>query len=368
MLKIAHLTSAHPRYDTRIFVKECCSLARAGYDVTLIVADNAGNESKDGVTFIDVGRSKGRLNRILSTTRHVLKAAYKVDADVYHIHDPELIPSGIRLKMSGKKVIFDAHEDVPLQLLGKPYLNKFVARLLSLTFSLFERIACAKLDAIVCATPHIRDKFSKINPLSVDINNYPKIEEFIEPSSDVKKAGDKICYVGGIAKIRGNYENVKALELVRGDVTLLLAGKFNDSVFETSVKGLAGWARVDDRGWLDRAGIAATLSEASAGLVTLHPVINYLDALPVKMFEYMCAGLPVIASDFPLWKAIIDESQCGLCVDPLEPQDIADAIDHVVSNPEAAAQMGANGRAAVLNKYNWAQEEIKLLALYGQLS
>ena len=110
MVTITHLTSAHPRYDTRIFFKECISLAK-NYKVNLIVADGLGDEEKNTVYIYDVGKVEGRLNRIFKTTKKVLQRAIELDSDVYHLHDPELIPIGLKLKKMGKKVIFDAHED-----------------------------------------------------------------------------------------------------------------------------------------------------------------------------------------------------------------------------------------------------------------
>jgi glycosyltransferase involved in cell wall biosynthesis len=362
-----HLTSAHPRYDTRIFLKQCRSLAAAGHAVALVVADGKGNEEKEGVSFFDVGVSKGRLNRILRTTDRVYQQAKSMDADIYHLHDPELIPAGLKLQKLGKKVIFDAHEDVPSQLLGKPYLNKPAKIVLSRTFGLYEAWACKRLDAIVAATPFIRDKFLSINKRSVDVNNYPMLGEFASSEFDWSQKEPQVCYVGGIAAIRGIREIVNAMQHVKSGVRLQLGGTFSEKAVETEVKSYAGWQRVDELGWLGREGVAATLNRSVAGLVTLHPVINYLDALPVKMFEYMSAGVPVIASDFPLWRGIIEGSDCGICVDPLDPQAIAKAIDFLVSNPERAEEMGRNGKKAVLELYNWGTEETKLLDLYGQL-
>ena len=360
---IAHLSSAHPRDDIRIFHKQCRSLAAHGCDVTLIVADDLGDDHKDGVKIIDVGRLSGRLNRMLKTTQRVFEKAIALDADVYHLHDPELIPIGLKLKRSGKKVIFDSHEDVPKQLLGKPYLGPVSLWLLAGVYTKFERNACRRFDGIITATPFIRDKFLAINPYTLDVNNFPMIGE-LNAAVPWEEKYDEVCYVGGISVIRGIREVVRAFELLQTDARLNLAGSFSELPVEAEVKAYPGWMRVNEHGFLDRSGVRNVLGRSVAGLVTLHPLINYLDALPIKMFEYMAAGIPVIASDFPLWREIIEGNDCGLCVDPLDPRAIAGAIDHLVKNPDIARRMGENGRQAVLKKYNWSIEERKLLDFY----
>jgi glycosyltransferase involved in cell wall biosynthesis len=366
-IKVVHLTSVHGRGDTRIFVKQCRTLAEHAYLVTLVVADGQGDATMDGIQIADVGRPAGRFARMWHTTNQVYRRAMALDGDIYHLHDPELIPIGLRLKRMGKVVIFDAHEDVPKQLLNKPYLPVGARQFLSLAFSRFERRACAQLDGIVAATPSIRDKFLLIHPGTVDVNNYPLPSEFDATARWSDKAPE-VCYVGGLAATRGIRELVRACELLRTPTRLSLAGNFPEPRLEMEVAAMPGWARVAYHGHLDRAGVGKVMARAMAGLVTLHPISNYLEALPVKMFEYMAAGIPVIASNFPLWQSIIEGEHCGMCVDPLDPEAIAGAIDYLATHPDIARELGANGRRAILANYNWAAQAVRLIDFYGAIA
>lgn len=365
--EIVHLTSVHTRYDTRIFLKMCRSLAGAGYSVSLVVADGKGDEVRDNVTIFDVGAPGGRLDRMYNISRKIYNKAQSCDADIYHFHDPELIPVGLKLKRSGKKVIFDSHEDVPKQMLGKPYLNKTLRWLLAKMIAVYEKRACKHFDAISAATPYIRKKFNVINPNVVNVNNFPIMGD-MAPFPDWSHKRNEVCYVGGIAANRGIREIIRAMPQVRNGTRLQLAGSFSEKHVENEVKGYPGWQTVDELGWLDREGVISVLNHSMVGLVTLHPIINYIDALPVKMFEYMSAGVPVIASNFPLWRDIIEGNNCGLCVNPLDPQSISDAINYLIEHPVEAEEMGRRGRAAIKEKYNWSIEEKKLLHLYKKLS
>jgi glycosyltransferase involved in cell wall biosynthesis len=305
------------------------------------------------------------MERMFKTVNSVFEKALALDAKLYHLHDPELLRIGLKLKRAGKKVIFDAHEDLPLQIKNKTYLHPLVRRPAALFFRHFEAYACSRFDAVVAATPFIRDKFLAINARTADINNYPVLDE-LGNDTDYGLRSNTVCYVGYITAVRGIRELIRAMESVDG-CRLELAGRFQEPAVEKEVRGYPGWKKVDFLGFLDRDGIKNILSRSKAGLVTLHPTPNYLDALPVKMFEYMAAGVPVIASDFPLWRSIIDDAGCGICVDPESPESIADAINRLLADPEKAEKMGENGRRAAHRKYNWGIEEQKLLDLYSLL-
>jgi glycosyltransferase involved in cell wall biosynthesis len=364
--KVAHLTSAHPRYDTRIFHKMCTSLATQENEVILIVADGKGDEFKKGISILDVGASQNRLDRIRNTPKRVFAKSAALNADFYHLHDPELIPIGLKLKQMGFRVIFDSHEDVPKQMLAKLYLNRIARLVFSAVLAHYERYACKRFDGIIAATATIRDKFLSINANTVDINNYPLLDEFAEQAKWTGKCAE-VCYVGGISNIRGIKEMCGAMDKVKSNVRLNLVGEFSESGVERSVRAMPGWERVNPTGFLDRTGVESVFARSMAGLVTLQPVKNYIDALPVKMFEYMSAGIPVIASNFPLWREIISKNDCGLLVNPLDAGAIAKAIDYMVLNPKEAERMGRNGRKAVETHYNWNQEEKNLLNFYEKI-
>jgi glycosyltransferase involved in cell wall biosynthesis len=344
----------------------CKSVTALGQRVTLVVADGKGSEVADGVTVNDVGKPRGRLDRMWSVTNRIFAEALSLNADLYHLHDPELMPAGLRLKGLGKRVIFDAHEDLPMQLLGKPYLSRPVRWLLSSLMVIYESYACRRFDGVIAATPFIRDKFLPTNPNTINVNNFPLLHE-LESQTQWSDKQHEVCYIGGISAIRGIIELTEAMSLVGSGARLNLAGLFSESHVKDTVKALPGWGTVNELGTLGRKEVREVLSRSIAGLVTFHPMPNHLNAQPNKMFEYMSAGIPVIASDFPLWREIILGNDCGLLVDPLNPEQIAKAIDKLIRDPERAERMGQNGRRAVEERYNWGAEERKLISFYDNI-
>jgi len=363
MRKICHITTVHPRFDVRIFHKECKSLSKI-YNVTLLVADGQGDETVDGIRILDIGlRQTSRLKRASIDSKKALKKAIELDCDIYHFHDPELIKIGVKLKKKGKKVIYDTHEDLPRQIMGKPYLNKFIKPILARLIEWQENKAAKQFDYICSATPHIRDRFKEINKNTIDINNYPIIGEL--ELNTREKISNKICYTGGISEERGVAVLINALEFT--NAKLEIAGNFYSEDFKNQLNKNINWEKVNYLGLVERDKVAEIISTSIAGIVTFLPLPNHINAQPNKMFEYMSSGTAVIAADYPLWKEIIEKNNCGICVNPNNPKEIAEAINELINNSDKAVKMGQNGKNAVKNKYNWNIEEQKLFEVYKQI-
>jgi glycosyltransferase involved in cell wall biosynthesis len=365
--KIVFLTSVHRPFDPRIFYKECRTLAREGFEVVLI-APHERAEIVDGVRIRPILKSQNRFKRMVITVFRVLKAAVDEGGSIYHFHDPELIIVGLLLKLKGKRVIYDVHEDVPKDILTKPYISPLVRRWLALLTELIEHFASSFFDGIVAATPSIGKRFP--SKKTVIVQNFPYLQSGFVESLPYAKRPFQAAYSGNITVIRGAIEMVKAIAKLPGNLgaKLALAGDFSPLELETEVRNLSGWERVDFIGWRSPEEVASLLGHSRMGLVIFHPVPNHLEAQPQKLFEYMLAGLPIIASDFPLWRQIIVGTGCGILVNPLDPQAIAKAIQWVLEHPIEAEEMGLRGREVVYSQFNWANEGEKLLDLYRRLT
>lgn len=364
MKHICHVTSVHQPTDVRIFLKECRSLAGAGFKVSLVVA-GADDREVDGVSIYGVAKSAGRLSRFWHTVNEVMERAVSLKADVYHLHDPELLRDVQKLAKAGAKVTYDAHEDLPKQVMAKTYIPYFLRKPISLLAERMERRVVQKLAGVVTATPIIAERFKKYNPNTTAICNFPSLIDMPVPVLWSDKA-DEVCYIGGIFKTRGAVEMVNAMTGL-DNTRLNLAGSFSPQSLRSELMNLPGWDKVNELGFLNRDGIRSILSRSKVGLVLLHPTDSYKEALPVKLFEYMAAGLPVVASNFPIIKEIVEKHQCGRCVDPLDTSAITTAIRFLIDHPLEAFEMGQRGRKAVEKYYSWQSQEKLLVEFYQNL-
>ncbi|MGH9683307.1 MAG: glycosyltransferase family 4 protein [Candidatus Acidiferrales bacterium] len=360
-------TSVHSAFDVRIFEKEAQSLVEGGFEVTLIAPHSEGCKM-GGVNIVPLPYPKSRFERMTRTLWSVYRATLGSGACVYHFHDPELIPLGILLKMKGAHVVYDVHEDVPRDVLSKEWIPRPFRNLLAVISELGENLSAKVFDRIVAATPTIARRFPERKTYLVQ--NFPRLEAFDHLEGAPYAQREPICvYLGGLSLQRGAVEMVNAMgHFPNGArVQLILAGAFESRSLEVDLAALPGWERTRYLGWISRREISELLCKARVGLVVLHPTPCYMNSLPIKIFEYMAAGLPVIASDFPILRQIIEDANCGLLVNPNDTRAIAEAIKWIIENPKEAERMGHRGAQAVRSKYQWRQEEMKLLEMYESL-
>lgn len=365
--RVCHVTSAHPRKDGRIFHKMCVSLAEAGYDVTLVVNDGLPEETDGGVHIVSAACANGgRVERILKGARSVLRTALAVDADVYHLHDPELLQIVGPLKKAGKTVVFDSHEDVPIDIAHKGWIPAPLRPLVAGAYTLVEKRVLARVDAVVSVTPAIVDRLRKANPRTVMVTNYPRLSQ--QPTPPVGQRA--LCHCGAIDD-KWRLETVVAALNEFDDVTLVLAGRQAPADHVESLRALAVRGDlIDDRGLVSPAEVLQIHAGAIAGLA-----LNDAEQLwqmggslgVIKVFEYMNSGLPLICTNYPLWEQIVAEEECGFAVDPHDVDAVRAAVQALFDDPELGPRMGANGQRAVRERYNWATQEKVLLDLYAEL-
>lgn len=363
-MRICQLTTVHKPFDTRIFHKECRTLANAGHEVIIIVPHER-NDLVQGVRIEAVPLPTSRLRRMFVTPYRVLTRALLLRADLYHFHDPELMPAGLILRLLGRRVIYDAHEDSPAQTMSKHYLPLPLRRAISLLLRSLETATKLAVNGIVTATPAISRNFPAHK--TVCIQNYPVLAETQGvPATRYEDRPPHVIFTGWVRRPRGIMELLEALPLVAKhfpDVRLVILGGFSPKYLETEARAKAGWAYVDYHPWLSRDEMLLQLARARIGIVTFHPDDNHINAQPNKLFEYMASALPVIASDFPLWRQIVSVHDCGKLVNPLAANEIADAIIALLNDP-MAEQLGLRGRLAVEHNYTWEVESAKLLQFY----
>lgn len=374
--KVCHLASKHKMNDMRIFEKECKSLAKAGFDVTLIgFGDTAKTEVIDGVRCISLFCPiKNNLELLRKRNKMSLETALEVDADIYHLHEPELLPVGMKLKRKGKIVIFDSHEYYGWQLHDNIHKIKvikvpaFLMKMFGNLYMRYEKHICMKIDGVVqVCTMNGVDYFDHRCQKTLFIRNLPSLSDYTRKTPIDYSQGPAVAMIGGITKERGITQLVEAAHHAKAK--LLLAGAFSPKTYETELKESPAYACVDYKGFLDKKGMVALLEEANIGASTLLNVGQYdkIDTLPTKVYDYMSMQLPVVISNTDFAQKMNEKYHFAICIDPEKPEDIADAIKWLKEHPEQAVEMGNNGRKAIEEEFNWEKESEKLVDFYKNL-
>lgn len=361
---VVHVSSVHPWTDNRVHYRECESLARAGFRVMLIAVESPIEGPQSEVTVRTIPR-RARLWRMMASSAQVIGMAIRTRAPIVHLHDPELIPYIPVLRMLGRLVVYDAHEDLPTQLLSKPYLGRWARIALGfLARGLVQLIRFANLA--VAATETIGANLPA--RATVLVHNYPPLRA-AEAAAEARQVFDRrpaAVYVGGISTRRGAEVMVDASTQMPEGWRLSLAGSLSSDLLR-KLEASAGWRRVDYVGQVPPEAARELILESRVGLLLFEDNAAHRDALPTKMFEYFAAGVPVVASDFPLWRSIIAGNACGLLVDPNSPAAVAQALRTYDESPELLAEHSQNARKLAVTALNWAPEAERLVHAYRAL-
>lgn len=371
MKNVVHLTSAHPRYDQRILWRECCSLRKHGYNVTLIVNDNQLNETlENGIKILSTGFvPQGRRERMTEGVRRVFALGIAQDADIYHLHDPELLWIALKLKEHGKKVIFDSHETYGENIKEKMWIPAPMRCLLSFTYNVYESYVCRRIDGVIHVGKYDgKDWFSGRSKRFAYVGNFPRKEDF--EAIPVSKYSERkhVCFSGGIAKDFGALTMLEAVS--KAKTKLILAGRFTDDVFQNEFFACDKNHVVRYHGLLDRKKIVELYAKCAIGICVLPDLGGQLVKIAnfnTKVYEYMAMEMPVIVSDWPYKRQMIETYQFGLVANPNDADDIAEKIRWLLDHPEEAEAMGKNGKLLLMQQFTWDVAEKELLKLYKEI-
>jgi len=355
------ISSVHPLSDSRIYHRQVLSLAKH-HSVKYFAQEVEGWQPKD-VAYVALPR--GRKFRVrLGNCWRLLRASLSKEAEVIHFHDPELLPVGLIAKIFGKKVVYDVHENYSKTIRHKRSIPKCLRGAVCVFFKAYENLCCRFFDLVLVVTDELKQHL----PGNVHaINNYPLIP-FAPPVRQPSRGALKLVYIGLITQARGILNMIEAVKKVQVPATFDIIGHFNSAEFQRYVEAqIQGLDNIKYIPSIPYSSFFSQLVQYDVGMMCLLPNPNHITSLPNKLFEYMAMGMAILASDFPIWREIIEKNGCGLLVDPLDADAISDAIERLGSNREDLAGMGRQGQQAYQSQYNWESQEIKLLALYKKM-
>lgn len=389
--RVTILNVLHEHDDKRVFQKIARSLTAAGYGVVSIVPSREPVAEREGVTFRIIAPASSLPNRFLSVFR-LVRVGLEVSGEeigsqaqdgestrdqVFFAVEPESWVAALILKfLRGGKVVFDMHEHVPTE------FSKFFPRPLRLFMTWLTRkfmhLFARYTDLIILTRDSFEQDWTGVKTARVTIINtnhlQPKCAEIPEHLRHYQ-ATPTIIHQGVFGDVRGSWQLLEAMKLlVREEPTLrcIVLGDYVYGSQDEYIRGIAEAGLTSNLimpGRVSYEEVPAYIAVSRAGLILFQPgPMNHLLAMPHKLFDYMREGVPVVAPEFSLEvRHIVKESDCGMLVDVTSPQHIAEAILMLVRNPDVAAELGANGRRAVEERYNWQREEQVLLEAIARL-
>lgn len=362
---VCHMTSVHRHDDQRILFKECKALVEAGYEVHLI-AHEAPSRTINRVKLHPVELIKASYGTwVVKTARVFAEEAYKINADLYHIHNAELLGAALSLKELNVPVVYDVFEDYQQVISSQPDARGLLGKIQAAFYARREKQLACKMDLIVGAAPDLLAKYHSSGCVTIEVCDFPTLEQLNTATVDFSAKEKAVCYIGPLARDFGLFEMIAAAD--QADLKLILAGDFISKIDRKHAQAQPGWSSVEVIPVLKREEIRRAIARSMAGIVVYHNIGDIKKTEPGQFGYYLSSGLPVIASDFPLWKKVFDEYACGFCVDPLDVDAIAGAMQLLSLNHERARSMSRQALQVALQKYNWEHERQNLIKVYQQL-
>lgn len=372
MSKVCVVTTVHIANDSRVYFKEVRSLAKE-HNVTYI-ATNTELIENSNINIINYKKSNSRIIRMLSFWK-VWRLCKEQNCEVYHIQDPELIPTGLMLKIfDGKKVIYDVHEDYPDYILQKEYLAKWVRLPLSRIMKFMEWLAGKSFDYILTADRGVYARFP--SEKTEVIYNFPDLSVFKLQESPPLKQYDLI-YPGTLSNHMAHsiLDLTKEVLKTKPDFKVLIisASKATSSITlewireQIKVRGIEN-DTVELMGRVPYSQVCLYIEQSKIGVIPLPNTPKFQKNIPTKLFEYMYCRIPVVANNLPPTRQFVEAKECCELVDIDDIPHSASVIVELLKNDERRTLMGKNGHQLVCDEYNWGNEEKKLLAIYKKVT
>lgn len=368
---ICILAPVHQYSDIRVFQKEAKTLVENGYNVTLVARIDESSVI-NGINIVKVPTFASRLKRFLYQPS-LIKEVLRTKATIVHLHNPDTIPIGFILKLFGKKVIYDTHEDFSKRILMRDWIPKPLRKTIASIIISLEKLAGTFFDKVIVTQEEVANR---IGSNSLLLENAPITHgELIESAKEISKtilrdpSIFRLVYVGGVSNTRGLKQMVEALSIINHSIETrlwLIGPEIEKGSIEAAEK-MEGWEYVDYLGPKPQDEAFAYIIHSDVGLITILDIGDHRQTSPNKIFEYQTFGIPYISSDFPKWRNMLESVGSGIFVNPENPQEIADAALHLARNEELRKEIGFKGQTYIHEQYNWEKESKKLLNLYQAL-
>ncbi|WP_430535047.1 glycosyltransferase [Listeria rocourtiae] len=365
--KIMMFSSVHVWNDTRIFYKEAMTLADAGFEVDFYAIDNGMEVVKHPDLRVHLlPASTSRLARPLRWHQlyHIAKAS---DALYYHIHDPELLLLLPKLRKKKPDAIFtyDMHENFPADIETKTWIPALLRKPLQKWILRMEKLTMACCDHLIFAEESYVASYEHVTCTKMTVYNYPTYMPVIQKQTS--DAYFTLIYVGSITEDRGIFEMlglIRDLQEKHPDqYRLKLLGPMTQNL-ETEVQAFVTSHQLGNvvqiYGRVPYPEIWQAYAASDLGLCLLHPIPNYLHSMATKLYEYMAASLPILASDFPDWDAFIQKHQSGTTCSPFDREKLIWEVEKRAATREQYMQEGERGRLAYEQHYHWGIEAQKM--------